>query len=199
MLIDLLCQSYPPHCVVLRLEISEWLWKKSHREQPIVRLAMCERSSLGLPHTQNCMSRSPQVAEILLMRSPQTPRVCGDLKTRPKFVGLVGQFGGKFYCPKLRRRTVTTQSSLPSPGDAIEARNRPGLPAHGGGWARGAAARCGACAREHMDTTCSRGGGSRRWRPFAPVRTPQCYGGAGQKEVSCAGQRAPARAARVVR
>ena len=110
MLIDFLCQSYPPHCVVLRLEISEWLWKKSHREQPIVRLAMCERSSLGLPHTQNRMSRRPRVPEILLMRSPQTPRVCGDLKTRPKFVGSVGQFGGKFFanCPKLRgrRRTV---------------------------------------------------------------------------------------------
>jgi hypothetical protein len=71
-LIDLLCQSYPPHCVVLRLELSEWLWKKSHREQPIVRLAMCERSSLGLPHTQNRMSGRPRVAEILLMRSPKT-------------------------------------------------------------------------------------------------------------------------------
>ena len=34
-----------------------------------------------------------------------------------------------------------TLASLPSPGDAGEARNRPGLPAHGGGWARGAAAR----------------------------------------------------------
>jgi hypothetical protein len=89
-LIDLLCQSYPPHCVVLRLELSEWLWKKSHREQPIVRLAMCERSSLGLPHTQNRMSGRPRVAEILLMRSPKTLRVRGDLKTRPKFVGLDG-------------------------------------------------------------------------------------------------------------
>jgi hypothetical protein len=27
------------------------------------------------------------------MSSPQTPRVCGDLKTRPKFVGSVGQLG----------------------------------------------------------------------------------------------------------
>ena len=88
-LMDLLCQSYPPHCVVLRLELSEWLWKKSYREQPIVRLAMCERSSLGLPHTQNRMSGSPRVAEILLMRSPKM-RVRGDLKTRPKFVGLDG-------------------------------------------------------------------------------------------------------------
>ena len=80
-LIDLLCQSYPPNCVVLRLELSEWLWEKSHREQPIVRLVMCERSSLGLPHTQNRMSGRPRVTEIL-----QTLRVRGDLKTRPKFV-----------------------------------------------------------------------------------------------------------------
>ena len=29
----------------------------------------------------------------------------------------------------------TTPASLPSPGDAGEARNRPGLLAHGGGWA----------------------------------------------------------------
>ena len=90
----------------------------------------------------------------------------------------------------------TTQASLLSPGDAVEARNLPGLPAHGGGWARGAAARCRPCARTHMAAACSRGGGC---RPFAPVRTQQCDGGAGQKEVSCAGQRAPARAAQVVR
>ena len=95
-LIDLLCQSYPPHCVVLRLELSEWLWKKSHREQPIVRLAMCERSSLGLPHTENRMSGRPRVAEILLMRSPKTLRVRGDLKTRPKFVG--SDSCGQFFC-----------------------------------------------------------------------------------------------------
>ena len=95
-LIDLLCQSYPPHCVVLRLELSEWLWKKSHREQPIVRLAMCERSPLGLPRTQNRMSGCPQVAEILLMNSSQTPQ----LERVPKFlargltrsVGTVGKF-----------------------------------------------------------------------------------------------------------
>ncbi len=49
-------------------------------------LAMCERSPLGLPHTQNRMSGRPRVAEILLMRSPKTLRVRGDLKTRPKFV-----------------------------------------------------------------------------------------------------------------
>ena len=122
-LIDWLCQSYPPHCVVLRLELSEWLWKKSHREQPIVRLAMCERSSLGLPHTQNRMSRRPRVPEILLMRSPQTPRVCGDLKTRPKFVGL--DSWGQIFCQlseterEEEDRRQTTQASLPSPGDAV--------------------------------------------------------------------------------
>jgi hypothetical protein len=33
-LIYLLCQSYPPHCVVLRLELSEWLWKKSQIFSP---------------------------------------------------------------------------------------------------------------------------------------------------------------------
>ena len=37
-------------------------------------------------------------------------------------------------------RTIKGRSS--SPGDAGEARNRPGLRAPGGGWARGAAARC---------------------------------------------------------
>ena len=52
------------------LEPSEWLRKKSDREQPSVRLAMCERSPLGLPHTQNRMSGRPRVAEMLLMRSP---------------------------------------------------------------------------------------------------------------------------------
>jgi hypothetical protein len=62
------------------LELSEWLRKKSDREQPSVRLDMCERSPLGLPHTQNRMSGRPQDAEILLMSSPQTLRVCGDRK-----------------------------------------------------------------------------------------------------------------------
>jgi hypothetical protein len=98
-LIDLLCQSYPPYCVVLRLELSEWLWKKSHREQPIVRLAMCERSSLGLPHTENRMSGRPRVAEIAheVPKDPESPwgpenkaEVCG--------VGLLTIFN----CPKLR-------------------------------------------------------------------------------------------------
>jgi hypothetical protein len=54
------------------LELSEWLREKSHREQPSVRLAMRERSPLGLQHTQNLMSGRPQVAEILLMISSHT-------------------------------------------------------------------------------------------------------------------------------
>jgi hypothetical protein len=40
-----------------------------------------------------------------------------------------------------------------------EARNRPGLLAHGGGWARGAAARCVACARAKMGSVIPREGG----------------------------------------
>jgi len=60
----------PPH--MYGLELSDWLRKKSDREQPSVRPAMCERSPLGLPHTQNRMSGRPRVAEILLMSSPQT-------------------------------------------------------------------------------------------------------------------------------
>jgi len=57
---------------------------------------MCERSPLGLPHTQNRMSCRPRVVEILLMNSPKTLRVCGDLKTRPKFVG--SDSWGQFFC-----------------------------------------------------------------------------------------------------
>ncbi len=72
-LIDLLCQSYP-HTVWS--ELFEWLQKKSDSEQQIVKLAMCERSPLGLSHAQNHMSGRPQVTEILLMRSPQTPPTC---------------------------------------------------------------------------------------------------------------------------
>jgi hypothetical protein len=57
---------------------------------------MCERSPLGLPRTQNRMSGRPQVAEILLMNSSQTPQ----LERVPKFlargltrsVGTVGKF-----------------------------------------------------------------------------------------------------------
>ncbi len=67
--------------------------EKVDREQQSVRLAMCEKSPLGLPHTQIRMSGCPRVDEILLMSSPQTPRVCGDLKTRTKFVGSLGQLG----------------------------------------------------------------------------------------------------------
>ena len=41
-----------------------------YREQPSVRPDMCQRSPLGLPHTQNRMSGRPRVAEILVMSSP---------------------------------------------------------------------------------------------------------------------------------
>jgi hypothetical protein len=57
---------------------------------------MCERSPLGLPHTQTRMSWRPRVVEILLMNPPKTLRVCGDLKTRPKFVG--SDSWGQFFC-----------------------------------------------------------------------------------------------------
>jgi hypothetical protein len=57
---------------------------------------MCERSPLGLPHTQNRMSWHPRVAEILLMSFPKTLRVCGDLKTSPKFVGWLDSWGQSF-------------------------------------------------------------------------------------------------------
>jgi hypothetical protein len=50
-----------------------------------MRRGMCERSPLGLPHTQNRMSGRPQVAEILLMRSPQTPKIW----LSPQLVGCV--------------------------------------------------------------------------------------------------------------
>ena len=42
------------------------------------------------------MSWRPRVVEILLMNSPKTLRVCGDLKTRPKFVG--SDSWGQFFC-----------------------------------------------------------------------------------------------------
>jgi len=70
--------------------------EKRSVERPSVRPAMCERSPLGLPHTQIRMPGCPRVAEILLMSSPQTPRVCGDLKTRPKFVG--SDSWGQIFC-----------------------------------------------------------------------------------------------------
>jgi hypothetical protein len=105
-LIDLLCQSYPPHCVVLSLDLSEWLWKKSHREQPIVRLAMCERSSLGLPHTQNRMSGRPRVAEILLMRSPKTLRVRGDLSGKP-WAAMQSQYTLSWQCSRSTTNAIS--------------------------------------------------------------------------------------------
>ena len=81
---------------------------------------MCERSPLGLPHTQNRMSGRPRVAEILLESSPKTMRVCGDLKTRPQFVGLevcgVGRLdgaGGSRRVGQLRKLRVSRpQASL---------------------------------------------------------------------------------------
>jgi hypothetical protein len=57
---------------------------------------MCERSPLGLSHAQNCMSGRPQVAEILLMRSPQTPPTCGQKfgYTKKKSPESVGKISG---------------------------------------------------------------------------------------------------------
>jgi hypothetical protein len=57
-------------------------------------------------------------------------------------------------------------SVAPSPGDAGEARNRPGLLAHGFGWARWAAARCVACARALIGAMCPRGGGVGHMAPI---------------------------------
>ena len=71
---------------------------------------MCARSPLGLPHTQNRMSWRPRVAEILLMSFPKTLRVCGDLKTRPKFVGSIGQL--TIQSRTLYRHTVSHLSSV---------------------------------------------------------------------------------------
>ena len=58
------------------------------------------------------MSWRPRVVEILLMNSPKTLRVCGDLKTtlKAEVCGVGWTVGGNFFanCPKLRgrRRTV---------------------------------------------------------------------------------------------
>ena len=52
---------------------------------------------------------------------------------------------------RFRRGTRRTGPLVPVCLSCVgEARNRPGLLAHGGGWARGAAARCVACARAQM-------------------------------------------------
>ena len=48
-------------------------------------------------------------------------------------------------------------ASLHLPGNTGAARDRSGLRAHGGGWARGAAARCVACARALIGAMCPRG------------------------------------------
>ena len=57
---------------------------------------MCERSPLGLSHAQNRMSGRPQVAEILLMRSPQNPPTCGQKfgYTKNKSPESVGKISG---------------------------------------------------------------------------------------------------------
>jgi len=75
-----------------------------------------------------------------------------------------------------RNETVAKPPKRRFRRDAGEALNRPGLLDHGGGWSRGAAARCGAFARALIGAVWSRGGGSPTRRPFAPVRTPQCAG-----------------------
>ena len=65
---QLICCASPTP-TLCGLELFEWLQKKSDSEQQIVRLDMCERSPLGLSHTQNRMSGCPQVSEILIMRT----------------------------------------------------------------------------------------------------------------------------------
>ena len=86
--------------------------EKSDLERPSVRPAMCERSPLGLPHTQNRMSGLPRVAEILLMISPKTLRVCGDLKTtlKAEVCGVGWTVGGNFFanCPYLHPSAAAT-------------------------------------------------------------------------------------------
>jgi len=67
---DLLYQSYPPHVWSRALRLAP---EKSDREQPSVRLTMCERSPPGFPHTQIRIPGCPRVAEILLMSSPTDP------------------------------------------------------------------------------------------------------------------------------
>ena len=54
--------SPTPTCVVLSSPNAP---EKSEQDQPGVRLASCERSPLGLSHTQNRMSGRPQAAHEL--------------------------------------------------------------------------------------------------------------------------------------
>ncbi len=69
----------------------------------------------------------------------------------------------KRYCVLCPTRVVRcsdlhgSAASLHLPGDTGAARDRSGLRAHGGGWARGAAARCVACARALIGAMCPRG------------------------------------------
>ena len=67
--------------------------------QQIVRLAMCERSPLGLSHAQNRMSGRPQVDEILLMRSVIPPQIPPTNMMCEKFglFGTVGKFSIKSH------------------------------------------------------------------------------------------------------
>ena len=57
---------------------------------------MCERSPLGLPHTQIRMQGCPRVAEILLMSSPQTPRVLWGPENKAKVRGVGCTVGAIF-------------------------------------------------------------------------------------------------------
>jgi hypothetical protein len=68
-------------------------------------------------------STSPEV------QTDAKPRVVKNQRT-PNKAG-----SGSLNMERAPERSPTTQASLPSPADAGEARNRPGLLAHGGGWA----------------------------------------------------------------
>ena len=57
---------------------------------------------------------------------------------------------------------------LPSPGDAGEARNRPGLLAHGGGWIGGMCPRGGGVG--HMAPICARAQATKLWYRLTGVR-----------------------------
>jgi len=97
--------------------------EKSDLERPSVRPGMCERSPLGLPHTQNRMSGRPRVVEILLMSSPKTLRVCGP-ENKSEVCGLAGTVD-KFSTvrnKKLRMRTWGSPEQRRSAGE------------RGGGW-----------------------------------------------------------------
>ena len=72
---------------------------------------------------------------------------------------------------RFRRGTRRTGPLVPVCLSCVgEARNRPGLLAHGGGWARGAAARCVACARGPDGSKCHPEGLDGISRHLDPVR-----------------------------